>query len=269
MEVGYMTNGFGMLVGSGGGVTSIKEGRYLSLIDEAEVLESISDVGYQYVELFDGNLDKFDAEPKQLEDLLAKTNLRLLGVYTGANYIYEDAFEDELYHLKETIHKMKKLGAKHLVLGGGAVRPNGNLEKDYQVLAKNLDVVAQIAKSYGLIASYHPHLGSAAESPEQIDRLFSLTEINFCPDIAHLVAGGSDALAVIKKYRHRIEYVHLKDLKGSAFVPLGEGEIPLGEIITYLKEDGYTGDWLVEIDGYAGDPYYACETSYKFLEKFF
>ena len=83
------------------------------------------------------------------------------------------------------------------------------------------------------------------------------------------MAGGGDALELIKKYRQRIEYVHLKDLKGSEFVPLGEGDIPLKEIIRYLKEDGFSGDWLVEIDGYSGDSSYACEASYKFLEQFF
>lgn len=264
-----MTNGFGTLVGTGGGVTSVKDGRYLSLIDEREVVEKISHAGYRYIELFDGNLDKFDAAPEELEAILSQENMQLLGVYTGANYIYEDAFEDELYHIKETIRKMKRFGAKHLVLGGGAIRANGNIESDYTVLAKNLDIVAQIAKDNGLIASYHPHLGSAVESPEQIAKVFSLTDIHFCPDIAHLVAGGGDALELIKKYRDRIAYVHLKDLKGTAFVPLGEGDIPLEEIITYLKESGYSGDWLVEIDGYSGDPDYACEASFKFLEKIF
>lgn len=269
MEVGYMTNGFGMLVGTGGGVTNVREAKYLSLIDEKEVLKKISSIGYHYIELFDGNLEKFDDSPEVLEAYLAETNTKILGIYTGANYIYNDAFEDEFYRLKNTIKNMKKFGAKHLVLGGGAIRANGNVEKDYETLAKNLDKIAEFAKENDIIASYHPHLGSAVETPEQIDQLFSLTKISFCPDIAHLVAGGGDALALIKKYRDRIEYVHLKDLKDAEFVPLGEGDIPLEEIIQYLKKDGYSGDWLVEIDGYSGDSCYACETSYKFLEQFF
>ena len=70
-------------------------------------------------------------------------------------------------------------------------------------------------------------------------------------------------------YAVTISTISLKDLKGSEFVPLGEGNIPLEEIIRYLKEDGFSGDWLVEIDGYSGDSYYACEASYKFLEQFF
>lgn len=269
LEVGYMTNGFGMLVGTGGGVTNVREAKYLSLIDEYKVMKKISTIGYHYIELFDGNLEKFDHSPEILKAYLAETNTKILGIYTGANYIYTDAFEDEFFRIKNTIENMKKFGAKHLVLGGGAIRGNGNVAEDYETLAKNLDQVAQFAEENGIIASYHPHLGSAVETPEQIEQLFSLTNIRFCPDIAHLVAGGGDALKLIKKYRNRIEYVHLKDLKGSEFVPLGEGDISLKEIIHYLKEDGFSGDWLVEIDGYSGDPCYACEASYKFLEQFF
>jgi inosose dehydratase len=89
--------------------------------------------------------------------------------------------------------------------------------------------------------------------------------INFCPDIAHLVAGGGDALELVKKYYSRIQYVHLKDLSDDGFVPLGKGKIDLAAIIDYLKAQGYTGDYLVEIDGYLGDPTEACQISYEYI----
>lgn len=39
MKLGYMTNAFGPLVGEGGGVTSIKDIRYLTLCDDEAVLK--------------------------------------------------------------------------------------------------------------------------------------------------------------------------------------------------------------------------------------
>lgn len=72
---------------------------------------------------------------------------------------------------------------------------------------------------------------------------------------------------MIRQYYDRIKYVHLKDLNSAGeFVPLGKGSINLEEIISYLKDKGYDGDWLVEIDGYSGDPCEACETSYQYLK---
>ena len=35
--------------------------------------------------------------------------------------------------------------------------------------------------------------------------------------------------------------------------------------IEFLREKGYAGDYLVEVDGFAGDPEQACRTSYEFL----
>lgn len=268
MEIGYMTNGYGLLVGAGGGVTSVKDIRYLSLVDEEEVISKISHIGYRYIEMFDGNLDKFDGNEEQLEKIFENTGTNLLGVYVGANYIYQDAFEDELAHIEETMRKAQRFGAKHLVLGGGAIRATGNIKDDYIVLAKNLDRIAEVAKKYDLVASYHPHLGSAVEKPEEIDQLFSLTNISFCPDIAHLAAGGGDALDLIKKYYDRIVYVHFKDLKDGKFMPLGQGDISLVEIIEFLQEKKYQGDYLVEIDGYDGSPDEACQTSYDFMKKY-
>lgn len=267
MKVGYMTNAFGPQVGTLGGVMSIKDSKFLTLVDDEEAIEKISSVGYKYIEMFDGNLDKYKENPDKLKNLLEKNNVSLLGVYVTANFIYEDAFPDELWHIKETAKMAAEFGAKHIVLGGGAVRFNGIQNKDFTILAKNLDRAREEIETYGLTASFHPHLGCMIENPEQIDKLFDLTDINFCPDIAHLAAGGSNPMDLVKKYVNRIKYVHLKDYKNGEFVPLGKGEQPLVGIIKFLKDNDFSGDWLVEIDGYSGDPLEACETSYNFIEK--
>lgn len=266
MKLGYMTNAFGALVGAGGGVTSVKEIRYVTMCDDEDAIQIITSKGFKNIEIFDGNLSNYENDPKRFTDILKKYDASLLGVYIGANYIYEDALDDELYRIEKVTALAAKLGAKHIVLGGGAVRSSGILDSDYMLLAKGLDKAYEIVKKYGLIASYHPHLGCIVENPDQIHKLFKLTDIPFCPDIAHLVAGGGNALELIKEYHSRIKYVHLKDLLDGKFVPLGKGTINLKEIIDYLKEINYSGDWLVEIDGYSGDPCEACETSFDFLK---
>lgn len=267
MKVGYMTNGYGKLIGAGGGVTSVKDIRYETLCDDESVIKILSDQGYSSIEMFDGNLERFAEDSEQLKKILDENDVSLLGVYIGANYIYKDALEDELWRIEFLSELASQFDAKHIVLGGGAVRPNGNTEEDYENLAEGLKQAEAIISKKGMIASYHPHLGSMVESPEQVDRLFEKSSIPFCPDIAHLAAGGGDPLEMIKKYKNRIKYVHLKDLKDGAFVPLGKGDLKISEIIEFLISEGYTGDWLVEIDGYDGDPEEASLTSYNFLKE--
>lgn len=267
MKLGYMTNAFGPLVGTGGGVTSMKDVGYVTMCDDEEAISKIAARGYEYIELFEGNISAYENNPQKLLDICQKYNVGILGVYVGCHFIYEDALPDELYKVDRITAIAKKLGAKHIVLGGGSVHGTGPKEEDFPLFAKGVDKAAEVVAKHGLIASYHPHLGSLAEKPEQIHKLFSLSKVSFCPDIAHLAAGGSDALELIQKYFDRIFYIHLKDLsKDNEFMPLGKGVINLEAIISYLKEKGYQGDWLVEIDGYSGDPCEACETSYEYLK---
>ena len=71
---------------------------------------------------------------------------------------------------------------------------------------------------------------------------------------------------MVKKYYDRISFMHLKDLDENGFAPLGTGRVDIKGVIEYLKERGYEGDWLVEVDGYAGDPVEACQVSYNYLK---
>ena len=94
MKLGYMTNGFGPLVGDGGGVTSVKDIRYLTLCDDEAVLKEITNVGFRYIEVLEGNLTKYAADLGVLKDMLARYQAGMMSVCVGANFIYKDALED-------------------------------------------------------------------------------------------------------------------------------------------------------------------------------
>lgn len=266
MKLGYMTNGFGPLVGSGGGVTSVKDIRYLTMCDDEEVLKKITSVGFKHIEVLEGNLTKYEDNIDVLKDMLAKYDANMMSVCVGANFIYQDALEDEMHHMETVAKLAEKIGVEYIGICGGAIRGKGIQEGDYALLAAGLDRTKELFTHYGLKASYHPHLGSMAQSPEQIDKLFDLTSIDICPDLAHLQAGGGNPLEIIKKYYDRISFVHLKDLDKNGFAPLGTGMVDIDGVLNFLKSKNYKGDYLVEVDGYAGDPLKACEISYEFLK---
>jgi inosose dehydratase len=155
------------------------------------------------------------------------------------------------------------------VVGGGARRAAGTTDEDYHRLGSALDQVTDIAESFGLSASYHPHLSTIVESPDELDKLMPLTRIGFCPDTAHLAAGGADPAAVIRKYPDRIRHVHLKDFQQDPFnfLPLGQGELDFPDIIAAIRESGYDSWLMVELDNYDGDPREAAALSKKYLDK--
>lgn len=265
MKIGYMTNGFGPLVGTGSGVTSVKDIGYLTMCDEEQVLKEINEVGFRYIEVLEGNLTKYAGDIDVLKNLLDKYQLGMMSVCVGANFIYQDALEDEMYHMKTVAGLAQKVGVEYIGICGGAIRAKGILEGDYALLGKGLDMAKDIFETYGIKASYHPHLGSMAQAPEQIDKLFSQTKIDICPDLAHIAAGGGSPLEIIRTYYDRISFVHLKDLDKDGFAPLGTGTVDVEGVLHFLKEKEYQGDYLVEVDGYAGNPRKACEISYQYL----
>lgn len=266
MKLGYMTNGFGPLVGVGGGVTSVKDIRYLTICDDADTIAKIANVGFHCIEVLEGNLTKYADNIDELKQILKINGMEMMSVCVGANFIYKDALEDELAHIDAVARMAKEIGVTYIGICGGAIRARGVQEGDYKLLAEGLDLAKELIETYGLKASYHPHLGSMAETPDQIDKLFALTKIDICPDLAHIAAGGGDPLEVVKKYYDRISFMHLKDLNKNGFAPLGAGSVDIKGVIAYLKERGYEGDWLVEVDGYAGDPVEACQASYDYLK---
>lgn len=269
MKFAYEANAWGGVVGTAGAPTDIHTGFYLTPGDVKSSLKAISDAGFSGVELFDGNLLPFENNIDEFRDELADVGLELTGVYSGGHLIYEDAHNDELARFRRSVNLAAAAGAKHYVIGGGAVRHNGRQEKDYEVAAKLLDQVVDLGEAAGLVVSYHPHLGSLAQAPEQVDALMNASKIALCADVAHLAAGGADPAAVIRKYSGRLKYVHLKDLNKTTgeFLPLGEGDIDLEDVINAVIESGYQ-DWVtVELDGYTGDVDAAARRSLEYLNR--
>jgi inosose dehydratase len=269
MRLGYHSITWGGVVGHPAGVTSIKDLYYLTNGSMETAIRDIGATGYEGTEMFDGNLVEYADRPDEFRETLSSAGLELVSVYTGANFIYADILPDELHRIRRAAELAATFGAERLVVGGGARRAAGTTDEDYDRLGAGLDRVTDIAEEFGLSASYHPHLGTIVESPDELDRLMSKTRIGFCPDTAHLAAGGADPAAAIRKYPDRIRHVHLKDFRQDPFqfLPLGEGDLDFPDIIRAIKESGYDSWLMVELDSYDGDPKAAAEISKKYLDK--
>ena len=267
MKVSCQTITWGGVVGDAVGVTSIKDLFYRSSGPTELALRDIAAVGFQGVELFDGNVREYEERPLELRRLLDDLGLSLVAVYSGANFVYPDIVEDEFWRLERAASLAAAFGAEHLVVGGGAKRAGGTTDDDYSRLAAGLDRACEVAERHGLIASYHPHLSTIVESPRDVDRILSMSRIGFCPDTAHLAAAGGDPVDLIRRHARRVTYVHLKDLRREpfAFRPLGRGELDIAGVLVALRDAGYDGWLTVELDEYDGEPREAAAESLRFL----
>ncbi|MFV0464144.1 MAG: TIM barrel protein [Nostocoides sp.] len=125
---------------------------------------------------------------------------------------------------------------------------------------------AEVADA-GLSASFHPHVSTYVESPEEIERLLDLVDINLTYDVAHVVMGGGDAAEHLRRWWGRINHVHAKDVDLAVLrqavnsgrtdfdvwwarlcTRLGDGDVDLPAFTTALRDLGYQGWVVVEQD---------------------
>ena len=264
----YHANCWGPLGGNAVGVTSIGELTYRTFGDMGRAISEIGAAGYEGVELFDGNLLDYDGRRQELRRLLDGAGIKLVAAYSGANFIFPDILGQELDRIERVAEVASDLGAEHLVVGGGAKRREGLKPDDHERLAEGLERVVALAQARGLRAHYHPHLTTIVEGPAEVDKIFSLTSIDFCPDTAHLAAAGGNVPAMIRKHHARISYVHLKGWRKEpfTFMPLDEGDLEIAAILRALSDIQFRGWITAELDAWP-NPREGAERSLAFLQK--
>ncbi len=156
------------------------------------------------------------------------------------------------------------MGASQFVIVGGARPTTGLTDHEQQDLSESLDWVADIAEGYGLGVSYAPH---SSMTKDTLDVILKRSRINFCPNTAHLAAGGYDPAALIHEYRDRIRHVHLKGFSADLFTcsDLSVGTLDNSAIVQILEDYSYRGWVMVEANGCDGNPRDNAISSLKYL----
>ncbi len=203
--------------------------------------------------------------------LAAASGLRVASVYSAGSFIDPDEGEREIAAMKKTAMFLSSLGSREMVIGGGRKRPEGNNRQDYEIMAARLNRIGEFAREQGLRACFHPHSGTCVENGPQVDLLMELTDpalVYLCSDIAHLQRGGADPALYVAKHSPRVGYVHLKDLaEDGRFVELGQGRVDLPAVLKALKDGGYEGWAVVELDTSNRTPKESAEMSLRYLER--
>lgn len=266
MKVAYCTNAWGSVMAHCGAANNVNGAYYVATGDDETAIRSIAKTGFEYIEMFDGNLLAYEERTDELQIIFDRYQVSLKGVYSAGNFIYDEVLSEELYKIERTAKIAASLGADQLVLGGGAVRYDGIRDEDYKKLARALDLTAEMAAQHGLTASFHPHMGSLVESPGQLDRVMEQSKILLCPDCGHVYLGGGDPYTVTKKYLDRIEYFHLKGVdENGVFCPIDRGVIDFKPIMELLAGSDHAIQLAIECDCSSADPLADAKAGYEYL----
>lgn len=234
----------------------------------AHVLREMQQVGLAATEL--GPAGYLGDTPPAVLDLLGGHGIRLVG-----------GFVPVPMHLDPQLDLAEASDAMDILAAGGADvvvfaarSTDGSYdhtvtltEDEWPVLLANLDRLQQLARDRNLLPTLHPHVGTAIESRDAVQRLLDSSEVKLCLDTGHLLIGGTDPAELLARYADRVAHVHLKDVNtavsatvadGSVayidavaaglYTPLGEGDLDIAECVRALEAAGYQGWYVLEQD---------------------
>lgn len=98
--------------------------------------------------------------------------------------------------------------------------------------------VAPLAEKHDVIVALHNH----NEGPEEFEKGMALSpNIRVNLDVGHFFAAGHDPVAYLKAHHRRITNIHVKDRKANRGreMAFGQGETPLREVLTLVRDEKY------------------------------
>lgn len=231
------------------------------------VLDDMRAVGLTATEFGpDGYLPR---DPGQRSRLLAEYGLAAAGGFVPV-VLHEPAVDP----LAEVDRALGAFGGGHPVLvlaaatgrDGYDTRPE--LDADgWSALLSNLDRAAARAAERGLLATFHPHVGTMVEKRDEVHRVLDGSGIDLCLDTGHLLIGGTDPARLARDAAGRIGHVHLKDVSaavarkvtsgeityaegvaGGLYRPLGQGDVDVAGVVGAIEAAGYRGWYVLEQD---------------------
>ncbi|MDO5627587.1 MAG: TIM barrel protein [Mobilicoccus sp.] len=242
-----------------------------------QMMDEMVEAGYTATEWGPGMPD----DPALVREEMAARGLSMVGAFVRLGYRDRERWDEADAAALAVAERVKAAGGSILVaaeLGderrdaeaGHVDESRGLTDEQWRNLADGLAHLADLLEPMGMRVVLHNHVGTYVETAAETKRFLEETDpakVGWCLDVGHLKYGGGDALDFLPEYGDRVEHVHLKDvdadvlaraqaeqwsfgdaLRGIIFPELGDGLVPIPEIVADLERRGYDGWYVLEQD---------------------
>ena len=219
--------------------------------DLDEALNLFASAGYEYFETFTtwtgGQLDVHKVDRESVKQKLVEYGIRLSSLNIESFVAEEDSkFHERLERQKRNIQWAMELGCQRVNFKGGK-----RTEEDMLALIKGIHELADYCAELPVELCLGNHHGNRIENIEDLDRIFSQADypnVGVLVDIGHYHSSQVDIPALITRYAEKIKLAHTKDQIGRQSVAFGKGEIDNPGLLKLLRDVGYDGFVVVEIE---------------------
>ena len=151
-------------------------------------------------------------------DLSAQYDVPLSAIFAAADLSDPFTRDTEYHHLGVLARIAASLGIRHLPVTVGMNRGSEQTRWSAE-LGRLLTEAGKRTQQVGVQLAVHPHIECPIETRAEIDAFFDTadtTYVGMCLDAGHVLAGGSDPVALARDYASVISYVHAKDVDRAA-----------------------------------------------------
>jgi sugar phosphate isomerase/epimerase len=252
--------------------------------DPAGSLKKIADMGYVHVEHANYVDRKFYGyTAKEFKKLLADLDLQMQSGHTVMTaQDWDDSKKDFTDKWKYTVEDAATVGQKYVI----SPWLDENLRNDPDKLKKMMDQFnkcGELCKASSMKFGYHNHnfeFKTKIGDGTLYDYILANTDPALVAqqmDIGNMLGAGGIALDLLKKYPGRFELMHVKDeiksdtgqgMDGYDSTVLGQGVMPVKEIIKTARNLGGTTWFIIEQESYQGkDPFDCVKIDLQMMRK--
>ena len=223
---------------------------------------------------------KYPKDAKILKKALELREIEICNCWFSSFLISKPYEETEKEFIEQTDF-LKAMGAKVIGVSEQSYSTQGKdqpvfegkyvmNDEEWKLLTEGLNKLGKIAKDKGMTLTFHHHMGTVVQDPDEVERMMADTDpayVSLLFDTGHFTYCGADPLEMVKTYVDRIKHVHLKDIRPEivekvkaenlsfldgvrmgAFTVPGDGCIDFDPIFKVLEDAGYEGYMLVEAE---------------------
>lgn len=218
-------------------------------------LQKIGENGSVCAEIFYNSARELKASfTDMVLDIMADTGLRISALHPMLSFAepyqlfseYIRRFEEGTEQFRHYFELAATLGAKYINLHGD--RPTGKLP--IEEYCERFGILAELGQRFGVTLCQENVNGYRSADPEFLaDMVRCLRDLaNFTLDIKQCVRAGYPVTTIMDAMQGRIRHVHISDHSpaGDCLLP-GRGSFDFAALMQTLAEQGYQGDYVIEV----------------------